>query len=476
MSTLVVDTLKTTDGDYSVAVADLMGEVLSFEELRETIPLSEGARIALRGYREGSDYGFGIFEGHLVAGTDDGGVIASNGSDYYWERVTRGSVSVMDFGAYGDGATDDTAAIQAAIDWAQTGGVSVAGGLRRGVTAPDLVFAVASEILVASPIRIDFKGSFHHIGTSGTIISFGQDAGWSNGYEVYIKNLYGNGGSFPTTVDTSGTSGIAIRNVTFSRFHIGAIQNFTHRAMHCDGSGDDDYAQVIQHNTFILGQVVNNGIGITIDSEDAASSSCQVCLWEIQNIYQNYHNIQVNGEASTSHTFRINAMDNQHGVGLDIYGKWNYFWVGFSGADDGGNVTTTLRLNSTSGFNTIEFGNNAETDISISYGGVNNRIITAPPSTSQLPFYGDTVTSGTSKQNTYGVPITVYFHALASSSAEVTIAVGPQSSSLTTILDVTVPVSQVVPFSFRVPAGGYWSATTTTGTVSYGSAAYQDAS
>ncbi|WP_260506269.1 phage tailspike protein [Yersinia enterocolitica] len=457
-----------------------IGEATSFDELRSIIPTSEGVKILLRGYRVGSLLGGGVFVGHLTAKSDNSGTIASNGGSYHWERITGGIVSVFDFGAYGDASHDDATPIQNAILWAQENSVTVAGGLRNTVVAPQpYVFSVGSEIKISSPIKLEFLASFHYTASAGTCFSFGQSAGWSNGYDVHIKNIYGNGGSFPTSVNTSGTTAIVIRNMTFSNFRVDCIQNFTNRALFCDGTGLSGYQQVIQHNHFMLGQIVNNGIGITILSLDAENSSCQVCRWDIQNVYQNYHNIQVDEpgrRASTSHTFYINAMDNQHGVGIDLYGMWNKFWVGFAGADETGTITTTLRVNASAEMNTIEFGNNAETSISISYGGKNNRIITAPPSTTYLPFSGISITSGVNNQNTSGVPIMVYGYVITTGSSHFQIMCGPNLSGLPVIYDMTTGSNTLFPFSFRVPAGGYYKVFTVSGTVAYSTVSHQDAS
>ncbi|MDA5499248.1 hypothetical protein [Yersinia aleksiciae] len=457
-----------------------IAEANSFDQLRTLPPRAEGVKIKLRGYRTGSLLGGGVFVGYLTAKSDNSGTIASSGVAYHWERITGGIVSVFDFGAYGDAIHDDATPIQNAILWAQESSVTVAGGLRNTVVAPQpYVFSVGSEIKISSPIKLEFLASFHYTASTGTCFSFGQSAGWSNGYDVHIKNIYGNGGSFPTSVNSSGTTAIVIRNMTFSKFRVDCIQNFTNRALFCDGTGLSGYQQVIQHNRFILGQIVNNGIGITMLSLDAENSSCQVCRWDIQNVYQNYHNIQVDEpgrRASTSHTFYINAMDNQHGVGIDLYGMWNKFWVGFAGADETGTITTTLRVNASAEMNTIEFGNNAETSISISYGGKNNRIITAPLSTTYLPFSGISITSGVNNQNTSGVPIMVYGYVITTGSSHFQIMCGPNLSGLPVIYDMTTGSNTLFPFSFRVPAGGYYKVFTVSGTVAYSTVSHQDAS
>lgn len=79
------------------------------------------------------------------------------------DRILERGVSVMDFGATGDGTTNDTAAIQAAID-ADNGG---------------LVYFPRGAYYITSPLIIDGYVSLLGAGMNAVVITAGQNAGGS---------------------------------------------------------------------------------------------------------------------------------------------------------------------------------------------------------------------------------------------------------------------------------------------------------
>jgi hypothetical protein len=84
-----------------------------------TRPIIAGYQITnVPGYYVPGDGGGGQFVKTSSAGltTNPGTIFASSDSAYYWVRIYSGAIDVRWFGAKGDGETDDTAAIQAAID------------------------------------------------------------------------------------------------------------------------------------------------------------------------------------------------------------------------------------------------------------------------------------------------------------------------------------------------------------------------
>ena len=92
------------------------GTVSSIALLKALLPL-DGDSVFVTGYFADSDGGGGHYQFDLSSvATDNGGtIVASNIGSGRWILAVVSGVSVKQFGATGDGITDDTAAIQAAV-------------------------------------------------------------------------------------------------------------------------------------------------------------------------------------------------------------------------------------------------------------------------------------------------------------------------------------------------------------------------
>lgn len=112
--------------DFSRRLVDptgyqLIGQISSYDNLRNTRPLFSGARVRLSGWHDKHDLGGGTFVGKLTSVADDGGFIASCGKNYHWQRIINdiNHMTLFDFGAIPDGKTDCLPAINAMYAWAQ---------------------------------------------------------------------------------------------------------------------------------------------------------------------------------------------------------------------------------------------------------------------------------------------------------------------------------------------------------------------
>ncbi len=96
------------------------------------------------------------------------------------------SYSVKDFGAVGDGAVDDTVAVQKALTW-------LSGGPNRTLHIPQGLFAVSAlsvtfSGLSATNCRVVSEGAFKHLSSSGDMITVSGAT-----YSSFEFNIIGNG-------------------------------------------------------------------------------------------------------------------------------------------------------------------------------------------------------------------------------------------------------------------------------------------
>lgn len=401
---------------------------------------------------------------------NEGVYIASDTAGYYWERLNhRMSFDVRWFGAKLDNSTDDTAAFQAAINFASLWTNTPYSPKAEVYCEPGHIFKTTSQLNASGVgLKITILSQQFYYNTTGYAWFFNelQPAGASSYWDVFMEGIFAQPGigAFPVAPNASGTVGIGMRAMTFSKFEVRKISGFDFKAVEfdCRGITYPSNNQVIQHNTFKFGQIANNGYGVWALSLDAEHSGFQANRIEVQNIYQNYMDI-VDGDAtfkaSTSNTWVINAMDNATTVGFDSYSPFNEVYIGFTGAPG-----TSLRLNAGSDFNRFTFANNFSTAITVNEngGGDNNTIECQPPS--NLPQTGVTVSNGVDQTNNFGCPISVVVPVSGGGTYQLYLT-GPSGT-------VTASSNLVAngPITIHVKHGWKWKLFTTGGTVNYGTA------
>lgn len=323
------------------------------------------------GYRSPGDGGDAFY----VKSTPSGACAWQDLSGQWWALDISKPINILACGAWGDNdpAHDDGPAMQNAINAAQSFSTSFGGPGGEVICPAGKSFLSKYTITFDNPFTMHCKSFWNYTGTSGAAFLAGAQAPrtYAQWYDISFRGVICSGGGAMPNFG-NGTMGVHIVNMAFSRVRVDMTMGCTWAAVRCDGTNSyRPNKQVIQHNLFDLGQIVNNGYGVFMDSIDAATSSCQADRWDVLNAYQNYINFQINGEASDSHTFNIQSSDNSTiGYIASVNGLFNTFNLNF--------MEGIFKFEPTSGWNVLNLNNKAPAAVVSNWGASTNKCYQVP--------------------------------------------------------------------------------------------------
>lgn len=147
--------LETVSGlEYeSISIVDPIDSIADLRSTDETLLVSDVVAFVSGYYNPGDGGGGHFYWDSVSTETDNGGTIikVTSVATGRWKRIFGGAIDVKWFGAKGNGATDDLAFIQNAIDFIGAAG----GGL---LVFPDGVYLVSAAIDLDDAINTTIKG------------------------------------------------------------------------------------------------------------------------------------------------------------------------------------------------------------------------------------------------------------------------------------------------------------------------------
>ena len=176
-------------------------------------------------------------------------------SGYTVQDKLAQTVSVMDFGAVGDGVADDTSAIQDAID----------SGAGR-VVFPHGTYLITAEIVCQDNVFLDFNDATLKTSANITMLRFGAGATEANAYShggiSGILTIEGSGAA------NTSNNGLVVRNYSYGNFNASLL------VTNCGGRAFalEAYGRGVQYNWFGGGWEIRDNYGVVFDINAGATA------------------------------------------------------------------------------------------------------------------------------------------------------------------------------------------------------------
>lgn len=322
----------------------MTGNILELKTLAVTTP---DMVADVLGYHEVGDGGGGLFAWRAGAtAADDGGLwIASTvASGGLWQRIVDSAapVSVRWWGAVGDGVTDDTAAIQAALD----AGFAM-------VHLPAGNYAVSATLIVPASTTLTGEGSggFEHVNAKTIIVKTNGDTNGDavletgrscsiSDLKIQPHNLAAVGYERATYPSGTGNTAIGLRSGAANTLRDVVAMGFADAALHLGNTNKLMRCHVFRSRRGITtagfdGMITNSGAmfcheaGMLLTTNYWMITGCRI-EWNAT------YGIQANGG---EYTFTANLFDRNGWAGLYLNGAWghvvsgNYFSRNGAGGD-----------------------------------------------------------------------------------------------------------------------------------------------
>lgn len=240
----------------------LVGMCEDLTALRATEPEFDGQTIKLKQHTAGTFKGGGRFRALLNGAgyTDNNGTIIKTTGGSVWLRINADIITPLMFGAIGDGATNDSSALNSCF----------ASSLKNNVDMLGLTYSVTSTVIFNGAGKRTFKNGTISAASAITITRV-----YSYGH--MLDNIIINGNNI------DGTTGIVVDSAAIGFKYInGEIKNTGSSAIILQASNS-----LIKNNTFTN---CGNGISATgnfratiyanaVDSCEISSNTASICRW-----------------------------------------------------------------------------------------------------------------------------------------------------------------------------------------------------